>query len=241
MRRPVVRRLAGGLPRQAGAARRRDRDAQRGYFGRPVPPGPADHFGGTAELCSNRRALWKRPGGVPSDRFPGWARSRSAALRSRAGWSLVPQRYFGNGDKSPVPSRRSPMPPRTPTKGMAAGRQVEEQKRRRLDRPRHAGNARGGPPWRSSALLLEGPEVDPIVDDAGVTLAALVPPGGVGVVAGIGGRAAGQERVRQGWVAVVLQRGSPAARPPSCSPPLQGAHQHVGPRFPRGRRPEHGV
>ena len=40
------------------------------------------------------------------------------------------------------------------------------------------------------ALVFEGPDVDDPVDNAREALAALVPVGGVGVVAGVDGRAA---------------------------------------------------
>jgi hypothetical protein len=53
-------------------------------------------------------------------------------------------------------------------------------------------------------LDLEGADVDATADDAGQ--AALVELGGVGVVAGVEGRAAGQQRVGPGRAAVVLQR-----------------------------------
>src|SRR6516225_4286708 len=58
-----------------------------------------------------------------------------------------------------------------------------------------------------AAILLkfESPDVDDPVYDPRVSGAALVPVGGVGVVAGVDGRAAGQEGVREGRAAVVLQ------------------------------------
>jgi hypothetical protein len=52
-------------------------------------------------------------------------------------------------------------------------------------------------------LDLKGPDVDDPVDDAREAGAALVELGGVGVVAGVDGRATGQERVREDRAAVV--------------------------------------